>query len=270
MEKAFVYEVDEHISKGCRGNILSKGKRRKCNFPGCSNPDNFALVKCKECSIEFCLSHRHASDHNCSVQNERSGPAQRNSAGLKLLEKLRANGKTSEQKAAARDQAKAKIQAKAAQKSSSQSSAHSSSASSGGLLAKVSEWVGVNRSGPSQEQKQPSSNAAQAVDRMRVKLKAVGDAKVPETDKFYLQVQYSMDSGGDKSISMWFNKNWTVGKVIDGICAFTGVINRNNEANSRKLVLLGRRFSEPLPFDIPLSLLEPQLLSGDEVILKYQ
>jgi len=37
----------------------------------------------------------------------------------------------------------------------------------------------------------------------------------------------------------------------------------------QKLLLFARRLPEPLPFDVPLSMFEPQLTSGDTVTLKF-
>jgi len=32
---------------------------------------------------------------------------------------------------------------------------------------------------------------------------------------------------------MWFDKNWTVGKVVDTACKQLGIENRNNQANAK-------------------------------------
>mmetsp|Transcript_4971 Transcript_4971/g.11952 ORF Transcript_4971/g.11952 Transcript_4971/m.11952 type:complete len:187 (-) Transcript_4971:756-1316(-) len=67
-------KMDAHINSGCVLHVLdsTKDKRRnkspgpKCGLSRCKNEERYELVRCKLCRVEYCLEHRHPSDHSCS------------------------------------------------------------------------------------------------------------------------------------------------------------------------------------------------------------
>lgn len=85
---------------------------------------------------------------------------------------------------------------------------------------------------------------------------------------------------------MFFDRKWTVGRVIDNACKHLKVENRNNITSALELYLAKetKNTSETLqqeggkasvvrtefPTDIPLYLLEPSLMEGDTVRLAYR
>lgn len=88
--------VSEHIANGCKGNELSEKKQQKtnrCNFKGCKKSEHVPII-CKSCSKTYCLSHRHAEDHKCSLNStvitNTSGDSNRK---LKIEPKPAANSK---------------------------------------------------------------------------------------------------------------------------------------------------------------------------------
>jgi len=110
---------------------------------------------------------------------------------------------------------------------------------------------------------------------MSTRLKAKGDDRVPEADRFYLEVEYPSvtENGARPKIShqcFWFNKKWTIGRILDIVCDAAGIENRNHIPSAKHLHLISRRNDAIFPSDIPLALLEPALMSGDSVSLTYQ
>jgi predicted nucleic acid binding AN1-type Zn finger protein len=115
-----------------------------------------------------------------------------------------------------------------------------------------------------------------------------GDDKIPQSQRFYLEVRYPKKYGAKryKNQSMFFDRKWTVGRVIDNACKHLKVENRNNITSALELYLAKetRNTSEALqqgggkasvvrtefPTDIPLHLLEPSLMEGDTVRLAYR
>jgi len=149
---------------------------------------------------------------------------------------------------------------------------HKGNSANSRLLEKLKD-----KTKPRPEKKTVTKHSASsaAVQRIRVGLKAVGDAKVKQEDRFYLEVEYpEVDPVGValhvKPSSHWFDKNWTVGKIIDVICKHANIENRNHEQNSKKLIILSKRGGLELPYDIPLGLLDPTLVTGDTIVLAVQ
>ncbi|CAJ0837223.1 1931_t:CDS:2 [Entrophospora sp. SA101] len=64
------------------------------------------------------------------------------------------------------------------------------------------------------------------VELMLMKSKAQGNSSIPMTDRLYLLVNFPSDSNL-ASKPLFFNKDWSVGKVLDQI-AIIGKINNNN------------------------------------------
>ncbi|CAH1634816.1 unnamed protein product [Spodoptera littoralis] len=60
--------VGTHIDNQCTSDPAVERRRKvftnRCTFKGCKNKEMVPLV-CSECSLNFCLRHRHGSDHAC-------------------------------------------------------------------------------------------------------------------------------------------------------------------------------------------------------------
>jgi len=105
--------------------------------------------------------------------------------------------------------------------------------------------------------------------RIRMKQVAVGNKNILSKDRFYVEVQFSK-SLKKKPVTMFFNKKKTVGRILDEICDERNIKNKNHIASARQLVLVCVRTGGELPSDIHLYLMEPQFMSGDTVLLKYE
>lgn len=65
------FVVGIHIDNDCQSDP-AKSRRKiftnKCNLKKCKNKEVIPVI-CNECSLNFCLKHRHPIDHNCEGQN---------------------------------------------------------------------------------------------------------------------------------------------------------------------------------------------------------
>ncbi|KAK9499541.1 hypothetical protein O3M35_002562 [Rhynocoris fuscipes] len=63
--------IKKHIDNDCQSD---SGKRKvykyNCSFKECKRREIIAL-KCKDCSLNYCLIHRHSDDHKCSGKDVR-------------------------------------------------------------------------------------------------------------------------------------------------------------------------------------------------------
>jgi hypothetical protein len=123
---------------------------------------------------------------------------------------------------------------------------------------------------PTREKKQRAQRARSRTPPKR-RTTAVGDNSLAKQNRFHLEVSYPKRPYAPTleyfDQSMWFNKNHTVGRVLDEVCKYASVENRNNQANQPKLRIVHNRTGGQLPFDIPLHLLTPELNPGDTIRL---
>jgi len=111
---------------------------------------------------------------------------------------------------------------------------------------------------------------AKKVALMKMKMNAKGDEKIAPEKRYYLEVVYGSGNGVNATPKlMFFDPNWSVGKVLDSIADAGNVINKNNVSKEEdKLHLISLKTGTPLSFDVKLSQIDPSVLeSGDTVLL---
>lgn len=59
--------VGQHIDQQCKSDT-KKIYTNRCNHKGCKRKE-LIPVTCSQCKLNFCLRHRHTSDHNCMMRN---------------------------------------------------------------------------------------------------------------------------------------------------------------------------------------------------------
>lgn len=62
--------VGQHIDQYCKSN-KTKIFTNRCSFRGCKKKE-LVPVHCGQCKMNFCLRHRHATDHECNPKAARS------------------------------------------------------------------------------------------------------------------------------------------------------------------------------------------------------
>jgi len=100
---------------------------------------------------------------------------------------------------------------------------------------------------------------------MKMKMHAKGDDRIPQERRFFLEVVYPIDSGVNPKM-MFFDQNYSIGKVLDLVADAGGIENNNNKVNSEKLHLILLKTGAPLPNDSTLGKTE-NLASGDSILL---
>lgn len=118
-----------------------------------------------------------------------------------------------------------------------------------------------------------NESRAAKVSLMKIKMKATGDACIPQDDRVYLRVLLPLGSQ-ERELPMFFSKRWTVGKIIDKIAAAAKLTNANNvNTVERKLRLIHRSTGEVLEVQDSFEHFQTRrdcpLLSGATVIIEY-
>ncbi|XP_051014202.1 AN1-type zinc finger protein 1 isoform X1 [Acomys russatus] len=218
----------EHRSKDSHGcpevNVVKErpkpGQHRpySCSFEDCAEVELVAVI-CPYCKKNFCLRHRHQSDHGCEKLET---PKARMVATQKLVKDI--------------------IDAK-----------------TGGAASK-------GRKGAR------SSGTAAKVALMKLKMHAVGDMSLPQTERIYFQV-YLPKGSKEKSKAMFFCLRWSIGKVVDFAASLAHLRNENNKLTVKKLRLCHVPSGEALPLDHTLETWitkeDCPLYNGGNVILEY-
>lgn len=138
------------------------------------------------------------------------------------------------------------------------------------LLAKIAQKKkDLTALGKSRPQRASKSST-----KMRVKLKAVGDPNIKESDRFYLEVKFPAESMSGRPMkkaprSVWVNKDWTIGRGLEFISDKFDIENKNHMQNAKKLHLTHATTQAVFPYDVPIQLLQPEISPGDTVQLLY-
>ena len=112
-----------------------------------------------------------------------------------------------------------------------------------------------------------SSKTAAKVMLMKLKMKAVGDKSIPDTEKTFLLLALP-DGSKEKNKAVVVSKKWSIGRVIDVTARLTGLNNSNNVGGSKKLRLFNS--DDGIAFDASLTLeTVEELISGSVAILEY-
>jgi hypothetical protein len=112
-----------------------------------------------------------------------------------------------------------------------------------------------------------SNPTAKTVNLMRMKTKAIGNSKVPADQRFYLEVIYPIDSKIEPKM-MFFDRENSIGKVLDLVADAGNVKNENNKPDAPKLHLISLKTGEPIPNSTLLKDLSASLQSGDPILLE--
>ncbi|KAG9478671.1 hypothetical protein GDO78_012362, partial [Eleutherodactylus coqui] len=117
-----------------------------------------------------------------------------------------------------------------------------------------------------------NAETAAKVALMKLKLHALGDKSLPQSERIYFQV-YLPKGGKEKSKPMFFCKKWSIGKVVDCAASIADLKNDNNRADAKKLRVCQAETGAALPMDSSvemwLSSAENPLYNGGNIIIEY-
>ncbi|XP_069778154.1 AN1-type zinc finger protein 1 isoform X2 [Narcine bancroftii] len=107
---------------------------------------------------------------------------------------------------------------------------------------------------------------------MKLKLHAVGDKAIPQTDRVYFQVILPKGNK-EKSRPMFFCSKWSIGKMVDNASSLLNLRNDNNILASKKLRLCNSESGNVLPMENTLECWMTStnypLKNGTTIILEY-
>ncbi|ELR17077.1 ZFAND1 protein [Acanthamoeba castellanii str. Neff] len=104
---------------------------------------------------------------------------------------------------------------------------------------------------------------------MRMRQRAIGNDKIPPEKRYYLEVVFPIDSRVEPKM-MFFDRTWSVGKVLDMVASAGSVENFNNRPNGPyKLYLFSLKTGAILNFSSALCDIETNVLdTGDCILLE--
>nr|XP_023653074.1 AN1-type zinc finger protein 1 isoform X2 [Paramormyrops kingsleyae] len=139
------------------------------------------------------------------------------------------------------------------------------------LVKKIVESKAASSTSKGRKGAKNSATAAK-VALMKLKLHAVGDKGLPQTERTYFQV-FLPKGSRETSSPMFFCSKWTVGRVVDFAALQAGLKNNNNVVAAKKLRLCHPQTGRVLKMDDTLlSLLshpDVPLFNGGNIILEY-
>merc|ERR1711879_68213 len=95
---------------------------------------------------------------------------------------------------------------------------------------------------------------------MRMRQRAIGNDKIPPEKRYYLEVVFPIDSRVEPKM-MFFDRTWSVGKVLDMVASAGSVENFNNRPNGPyKLYLFSLKTGAILNFSSALCDIETNVL----------
>lgn len=109
---------------------------------------------------------------------------------------------------------------------------------------------------------------------MKLKGKALGDNKIPTSDRVYFSIYPPMKENQIiPALPLFTSKNWTVGRTIDLFAVRLKIENRNDKVNTPKLRLFklddGQHLSNPMDYVIGRMINDGLICNGDALILHY-
>ena len=169
----------------------------QCSLPACKtniNTHNSVGVGCPTCNRQYCLKHRLKEDHACST--------------------LPPIG--------ARQISIASAQAQSIDKAKS-------------ALARLRVW-GKEKQAAVTPKSKPSSAASRVVALNNLKKTAKGDEKVPIDKRVYLYVEAEASTTTSKlpKGEFWYQKEWTIGRMLDAAAKGLQVQNINNRGGGEE------------------------------------
>lgn len=236
--------------------------------------------------MQHCLTHRLPDVHNCTanINNNKPSATDKHAKGKALIEKLRLEREAKE-KAKAAENAKKTYTRKAETTTLQQIRASIRNAAEGAVniasnavnsVAQLANTDMADNNNSNHTDNNNNNNAQNnanlptksKIDKIRIA--STGDNKINDSDRWYWQVDRDNNiSKKPKTVYTWVNKQWTIGKSLDHIASLLNVENNNHVTNAKKLVITCPRSNCTFPNDVPIHLLEPALMNGDTVVLKY-
>jgi len=102
----------------------------------------------------------------------------------------------------------------------------------------------------------------------KMRATAIGDNRIPQEKRFYVEVLYPMDSKVDPKM-FYFDQTKRFGQVLDQVASAGKIRNENNVAGKPKLVLMSLKTGKSIPLNKVLGDCPELVVSGDPILLEY-
>ncbi|XP_033626264.1 AN1-type zinc finger protein 1-like [Asterias rubens] len=248
---------------------------KHCSVKTCKQLD-FLPFQCSACSGIFCLDHRSLDNHNCSQvnitheYNPLDAPTSYGCCFSECKERelipvccehCRQNFCLSHRHQ--QDHECAKLEERTPRMAKTAQLVEKIQES-----YKAKEAVSTKRKVGAKSQK-----TAAKVALMKMKMKALGDKGIPQTERLYFKVVLPHDETSElASQAMFFSSVWSIGRAIDKVATTVKLRNENNIATAKKLRLFHPETGEVLAMETTLNTLlegENPLYNGGAIILEY-
>ncbi|KAJ4458406.1 putative AN1-type zinc finger protein 1 [Paratrimastix pyriformis] len=220
--------IERHITAGCPAALKSTLPLRKypCSLSGCGR-EEIVEFRCLNCHRNYCIHHRHQSDHHCPAVRTPTPPHPGPSASRPCTLPSLPVPNTVSAIAAARVQA---------------------------IFARLGGGTGKPAT--------PSTAGMKTK-----KLRAQGNPSMEPADRVYFEITSTPSPTGPQL--RYYSKSWTVGKMLDEVASLFHIRNSNHIPSAPKLGLFLEGSTDPLPTDVRLQLLQPNLLEVQPIRLAF-
>ncbi|XP_059835381.1 AN1-type zinc finger protein 1 isoform X1 [Hypanus sabinus] len=244
---------------------------KQCTIQHCRQLDFLPFV-CDACSGTYCLEHRNKDAHGCSGVLIRKEPVQ--SKGSSSYSCSFKSCKTNELVPIICPECDKHFCLKHRHQSDHDCEKQQVSKSHLVVIQQSKEEALANQPNPVKKGRTGAKNDATAakVALMKLKLHAVGDKSIPQSERVYFQV-FLPKGSNEKSRPMFFCSKWSIGKVVDKAASLLNLRNDNNILACKKLKLChgesGNVLSMANTLEWWITSTNSLLQNGTTVILEY-
>lgn len=221
---------------------------------------DFLPFTCQVCKKSYCSNHRQMfNEHQCvnlKVQK-------RDTSHLPPSSSLFPERPAVPKPRAVNNSILSKLETKSANEDSLAQSA----------LIKLKHFLKKNKS----SKKKTSNATSRLIELANLKKQAIGDVKVPQTERVYINVRYvpSLLEAGkkDQSLAIYVSRSWPIGRMLDQAAVHLKIVNENNKTQDpeKKLTIFrSPRSAEKVvdPIYIPANgRVMKEIENGDTVFL---
>eukprot|EP00871_Galdieria_phlegrea_P005400 jgi/Galph1/5861/GphlegSOOS_G4493.1 len=226
---------------------------KHCSLKECNRLD-FLPYTCPDCEQVFCGEHRQPTVHNCtSLKSEKQSVQQlkqlpicsvANCTTISVTKCLRCNQSLC---ASHRNPESHKCVEQVKTTKTKLEKKHSRN-----IFEKLADKLQNHL----KAKDKPTSKTATTILQMKAKRNAKGNPEIPLNERVYLQVYVDPNLKNVEPIYLFYNKNMTVGRLLDEVCDMFGIVNRNHESTDSRLVFRLTDSSTALQSSQTLSLLK--------------
>ncbi|XP_039282278.1 AN1-type zinc finger protein 1 [Nilaparvata lugens] len=250
---------------------------KRCNHLECKQLD-FLPIVCDFCKLVFCKDHSSTIGHSCPKNVDNSVPNSKVSDAVSykctedgcsqsgVVPMLCAN---CQKHFCLAHRHHGCFDAKPAKKEIDKLRAHKELQNK--VKAEMNKQVDLTLKA-AQKKSAASRALANKLKLMKIKGKAVGDFRVPTTDRLYFLIQPPLTTPGKETKPIYLSKDWSIGKATDYCAKRLNIDNHNNQLDSPKLRLFLQETGQLITHDMDTilgSFINDSIIDGDSLVLEF-